>query len=168
MKLTLSRCLMSVVLAVPAGFAYAENGCPAGFEPTGAAPSPQDPVGCRPTQGYDQQPAALQHRWASLWGAIATDGPGGSFGASTNSATPQIAKTTALANCRAKKGSTACSIDLSYGNGCGAMVIGDETHNSQNGNTIDLAIQTAMKVCKAGDTNCHVYYSGCSLPIRIL
>ena len=167
MKLTFSRWLLFGMLMLATSFVHAENGCPSGFEPSGAAPSPQNPVACRPIQGGGQQPAMPQHRWVSLFGAIATDGPGGSFGASTNMATLKSAEKAALVDCRAKKGSTTCSVDLSYGNGCGAMIIGDETHNSRNGSTIDLAIQAAMKVCNAGDTNCHVYYMACSLPMQI-
>src|SRR6185312_17477128 len=107
---------------------HAEGGCPAGFQPSGVAPNQQNPVGCRPIPGYDEQYARPQPppQWQPRWGAIATDGSGGSFGASTNMWSQQSAENEALADCRAKKGSITCSVDLSYGNGCAAMVVGDE------------------------------------------
>ena len=148
---------------------HAEGECPPGMFPTNP-PGAQGPVGCAPIPGYDPQraqPQAPPPIWEPRWGAIATDGPGGSFGASTDMPNQQSAENIALADCRAKKGSTTCSIDLSYGNGCAAMVVGDTEHNSRAGLTADLATQAAMKVCNELDAHCFVYYTGCSLPQRV-
>jgi len=47
------------------------------------------------------------------------------------------------------------------------MVVGDEGHNSNPGITVALATQAAMKVCNEADSHCFVYYTGCSLPVRV-
>jgi hypothetical protein len=73
----------------------------------------------------------------------------------------------ALADCQAKKGSPNCKVELWYTNGCAAMVVGDKGHNAKAGATPDEAIQAAMKVCSSEDAHCFVYYSACSLPVRI-
>lgn len=122
----------------------------------------------RPPQG--QQPQAPQpppQRWIDHWGAIATDGPGGSFGSATNMLSQDGAQNTALADCHAKKGASNCKVEIAYRNGCTAFAAGDTGHNAKAGATTDIAIQAAMKVCSAADTNCKVYYSACSVSQRI-
>jgi hypothetical protein len=48
------------------------------------------------------------------------------------------------------------------------MVVGEGGYNAQSAAKVDQAVQLSMNVCtKAGRTNCHVYYSACSLPVRI-
>jgi hypothetical protein len=47
------------------------------------------------------------------------------------------------------------------------MIIGDNSHISVNAATLNEAIQMGTRKCSATDTNCHVYYSDCSLPLRI-
>jgi len=81
--------------------------------------------------------------------------------------TQQSADNAALADCRSKKGSSTCSIEIDYGNQCAAMVAGDNGYNTKAGLTVDLAVQAGMKVCSAADTHCYAYYTACSLPVRI-
>jgi hypothetical protein len=169
------RWLLLGLLVLLGRVTHAEGECPPGMFPTNP-PGAQGPVGCAPIPGYDQQQQAQppqQNRppppqWASRWGAIATDGPGGSFGAAVNQSSGGAAESAALADCLSKKGSSNCKIEVSYANGCGVMTIGDKMHNSNYGNTVAEATQKGMTMCRnAGDTKCHVYYSACSLPVQI-
>lgn len=170
MKSTISRLLAFVLLLSATGLVHAEGGCPAGYYPIGAPQGTQGPQGCAPIPGNNQQqaqPLPPPPIWVDHWGAIATDGPGGSFGASTDMSTRQSAEEAALADCHSKKGSSTCGVDLYYRNQCAAMVVGHETHNSKAGSTVDLAIQAAMNLCNEVDKSCFVYYTACSLPVRI-
>lgn len=158
-------CLLNGLLLLYAGVIHAQAACPPGTIPYGTG---QDQNMCGPDDSQQQSsPQLPQPQWASLFGAIATDGYGGSFGASTNLTTKKGAENAALADCRSKKGSNSCKVELWYTNQCAAMVMGDTGHNAKAGLTIDLAIQAAMKVCSAADTHCYAYYTGCSLPVRI-
>jgi len=48
------------------------------------------------------------------------------------------------------------------------MVVGNNGYNVGADATVDKAVQLGMKICTdAKNTNCHVYYSACSLPQRI-
>jgi len=117
---------------------------------------------------YQQQaPQPPPQVWVDHWGAIATDGPGGGFGAAVNMSSRGDAENAALADCQSKKGSPNCKIELSYINQCAAMVVGDVGHNSNVGPTPNAAVLAAMNVCNAGDHHCFAYYTGCSLPTRI-
>jgi hypothetical protein len=131
--------------------------------------------GCAPinpsqqsTQGQQPQvPQRPPERWQDHWGAIATDGSGGSFGAATNTSSRSSAENMALADCQSKKGSPNCQVELWYTNQCAAMVVGDNGHNAKSGATPNEATRAAMEVCSAADAHCFVYYSACSLPVRI-
>jgi hypothetical protein len=170
MKLTISGWLFCGLLLFATGFVHAEGVCPPGMFPTNP-PGAQGPVGCAPIPGYSNNQQQIQQRpppiWKPRWGAIATDGPGGSFGASTGMLNQQSADNAALADCRSKKGSSKCKVEIDYGNQCAAMVAGDFGYNTKAGLTIHLAIQAAMKVCSAADTHCYAYYTACSMPQRV-
>lgn len=152
------------LLLLYAGAIHAQAACPPGTIPYGTG---QGQNMCGPDDSQQQSSPRPPLQWASQWGAIATDGPGGSFGASTNMPTQQSADNAALADCRSKKGSSTCAVEIAYVNQCAAMVAGDSGYNTKAGLTIDLAIQAAMKVCSAADTHCYAYYTGCSMPVRI-
>ncbi|WP_333680349.1 DUF4189 domain-containing protein [Dyella sp.] len=149
--------------------ARADGNCPPGYYSIGG----QGVQGCAPLPGYDQQqpqaPAAPSPRWESRWGAIAmgTDGVRGVLGANTGMSSKAAAEQGAMADC-ANKGGSLCRVQVSYANGCGVVVVGNPGFNAGNAATIDDAAREGMKVCKeAGATDCHVYYSACSLPQRI-
>lgn len=162
------RLILFGFLLLITGATHAEGGCPTGMIPA----SGTNINSCIPIPpGYynNQQQAHPQPpppRWLSQWGAIATDGPGGSFGAAVDMPNQSSAENAALIECQSKKGSI-CKVELWYTNQCAAMVVGDAGHNSKAGTTVNAAIRTAMKICTTEDHNCFVYYSGCSLPIRI-
>jgi hypothetical protein len=174
MKLTISRWLLFGLLLLVAGFVHAEGECPPGMFPTNP-PGAQGPVGCAPIPGYNNNQQQKQFRppppqWESRWGAIATDFAHHSAGAGAGSAVDKLSKSeaelAAVAECQSNGGSN-CKIEVAYDNECAAMVVGDEIHSATADTTIEKAIQSSMKTCRGADINCHVYYSACSLPIRI-
>lgn len=143
----------------------------------------QPGVNCHPIQGqgwsgcapnYEVQPQHQQAPrsslgiWVNRWGAIATYEPGGVLGISTNMSSDAEAKQAAMADCQAKGGRENCKLQLSYVNGCAVLLVGDRFFNASAAETIDKATRLGMKVCtKNGNTNCHVYYSACSLPFLL-
>ena len=73
----------------------------------------------------------------------------------------------AMTDCQAN-GGTECMLQVSYVNGCGAMVVGNPGFNVGNASTLDQVVQQGLKVCRdAGAIECRVYYSACSPPVRI-
>jgi hypothetical protein len=143
--------------------AHAEGGCPPGQYPQqGQGWQTCVPI---PGNGQSSQPT-LPVRWREQWQAIATDTPKGIMGTSIDQATADDSVTAAISDCRAK-GGTDCQIEISYGNGCVAMVFGKALKNSRSGKTKEEAEQKAMQKCAQEDTECHVFYSACSLPERI-
>jgi hypothetical protein len=60
-------------------------------------------------------------------------------------------------------------IQISYRNQCVAMVIGNngKLFNTNDDPTVDTAAQKGMQMCMPEAHDCHVYYSACSLPVRI-
>lgn len=148
--------------------AQAQVSCPPGMIPYGTA---QDQSVCGPDPNAQQQsdqsgPVQPTVRWAANWQALATDTPKGILGTSKDQANRALAEAAAISDCRAK-GGTDCTLQISYGNGCIAMVVGDHVMNMNGGITEDDAAQKGLKMCSAADTHCHVYYSACSLPQRI-
>lgn len=166
------RWLLFGLLLLLGNVVHAEGGCPPGLIPA----SGTDINSCVPIppgyysnqqQALPQPPPPPISRWASRWGAIATDGPGGHLGVATNLASKGDAEQIAVTDCQAKGGSP-CAIEVAYDNECAAMVVGHTEHSSNAAATLDEAIHLGMLTCnKAGDTNCHVYYSACSLPARV-
>jgi hypothetical protein len=166
-----SRWLLFGLLFLLGGMAHAEGGCPPGLIPA----SGTNINACVPIPpGYynNQQQASPQAptpapQWANRWGAIATDSMTGSLGAATDMPSEDEAKQAALSDC-SEKGGARCKPQTSYRNGCAVMVIGNKEFNVGSAATMNEAVQSGMKVCTdAGNTNCHVYYSACSLPVRI-
>ena len=163
--------LWIISLLLLSGTVHAEGGCPPGQYPiTG-----QGWETCNPIPGYAQnqgQAATAQppqqppERWQDHWGAISTDSVKGSLGTAVNMPSQSQAEQAAFAGCQAK-GGTACKQDIAYLNQCAAMVVGESGYNTKAGARVADAVQAAMKVCSAATTHCHVYYSACSLPVRI-
>jgi len=153
-----------VMLQVPKT-ANAEGGCPAGQYPQQGqgwqtcVPIPESGQ----TRRAPQAPAAV---WRSNWQAIATDSSKGILGTSIDRSTMQEAEMLALNDCKSK-GGTHCTIAISNGNGCIAMVTGNALLTTGAGRTKAEAESSAINNCTSDDTGCHVYYSACSLPVRI-
>ena len=112
-------------------------------------------------------PWATYRWWESRWGAIATDGPKGAMGVATDKRSKREASQVAMQDCQSK-GGVNCKIDTAYYNQCAAVVVGDGGYNASSATTVDRAVELGMKTCHdAGRTNCHAYYTACSLSVRI-
>jgi Domain of unknown function (DUF4189) len=155
--------LGAVMLLLHSFRVRAEGGCPPGQYPQEGqgwktcVPIPDNDHGGRP---------AMPVRWQEQWQAIATDTPKGIMGTSVNQATADDSVRAAISDCHAK-GGTDCQIEISYGNGCVALVFGSALKNSRSASTKEEAERRAMQKCSEEDANCHVFYSACSLPKRI-
>lgn len=150
------------------GTVHAEGGCPPGLIPAnGTNINSCVPI---PPGYYNNQrlarPQPPPPRWATRWGAIATDGPKGSLGTASGLSNKSDAERVSLADCRAK-GGTQCKVDIAYDNECAAVIVGDGGYNTPTAATVDKAVEIGINTCSTATTNCHVYYSACSLPIRI-
>ena len=112
-------------------------------------------------------PQAPPPQWESRWGAVATDVPRGTVGASANMLSRQAAERSAMADCSAKDGKN-CKLETWYSNGCVVLVAGDGGYNVTAEATLNEATGLGMKFCTdAKRTNCRVYYSACSPSVRI-
>jgi len=117
--------------------------------------------------GYPQQaPRPPPQIWVDHYGAIATDPIKSILGTAVDQESQFQAEQAAFADCQSK-GGAACKKDIWYVNQCVAMVVGETGYNTKAGATINNAVQAAMNVCSAATGNCHVYYTACSLPVRI-
>ena len=111
-------------------------------------------------------PTAPPVKWADRWGAIANDG-NGNYGIVSDQPAETDARVAAINECR-NRGGGGCRLDLIYHNQCAAVGSNSEVSFSYRAPTEREAIQGAVKLCESrtGRGTCHVYYSGCSLPVR--
>jgi len=170
-----SRWLLIGSLLMAAPVAHGENGCPAGFLPTGSAPSAQDPGACRPMASYEQQQARPAPppppprpvpplEWKPDWGAIAWDDERRTIGSVVEAPTEDEAKGGAVKDCQSK-GGVDCQLVLAYENGCGAFAISDAAWGVQADATEIGAEVYAIRACtKTGHKECHVLFKDCSRP----
>jgi hypothetical protein len=158
--------LLAISLFLGCSAAHAEGNCPQGYYPIGGG-SPGAPQGCAPIPGYDQgQQQQAAPRWLSKWGAVATDINKGALGAATSMASKGQAEQSALADCR-DKGGVQCNIETTYTNGCVTVVVGHPGYAVESAPTQIQANALGMSTCTgAGNTNCRILYTGCSLPQR--
>lgn len=116
--------------------------------------------------GYESGPAIPRIEWADSWGAIADDGKG-TAGAVTDFPSKRKARAAAIREC-ISRGGDGCVVKAEYKNQCAAIVDGDSGSNIVNAATVEVAIEIGMRSChERNDSNCHVYYSGCSVARRI-
>lgn len=119
-------------------------------------------VGGRP----EQTPATPPEWWEDRWGAIAEDG-NGVFGIVSDTKSERKARKGALQECK-KRGGGECSVVATYSSQCAAIVANDIASYRGYAASEDGAIADAeMKCSKSSISGCHVFYSGCSLPVRI-
>ncbi|WP_429242748.1 DUF4189 domain-containing protein [Luteibacter sp. 621] len=143
--------------------AHAEGGCPPGQYPQQG----QGWQACVPIPGSNQaNPAPEAPKWKTNWQAIATDIPKGILGTSVMQRSQSDAEREAMNDCK-KKGGTTCELQVSYGNGCLAMVTGATKFQIRKGSSKSEAEKRGMDACAEGDTKCSVYYSECSLPTQV-
>ncbi|EIL91968.1 lipoprotein [Rhodanobacter fulvus Jip2] len=160
-------CLFVLLLATTT--IHAQAACPPGTIPYGAG---NDPSACGPDDSQQPQepqtPRLPRQIWVDRWGAMATNEPGDVLGVATNMQSESEAKRSAILDCQTKGREPSCTSLVSYRNGCAVLLVGDKFFNASSAATIEEATQSGMKVCSAnGNANCHVYYSACSLPVRI-
>lgn len=162
------KCLATLVLLAISAFTIptvrAEGGCPPGQYPQQG----QGWQTCVPIPGYNQgqdqvTPPPL---WQSRWQAISTDVDKAVLGKSIDASTQKDAEKLALNDCQTQGGSN-CKIAISYGNGCVALAAGDVLVSTGSGGSKPEAEQRAVGKCSSGAKDCRVYYSACSLPVRV-
>lgn len=157
-----------VVALLVSNLCYGQVACPPGMSAYGTG---NDQSAC----GYDDSQPEENMRnqvdpppiWSDQWMAIATDSAKASLGTATYMSSRELAESKAVEDCQ-KKGGLNCKLQMSTQNGCAAMILGKNAFNVNSAETITEAIDNGMRQCKsAGDQNCRVYYSACSLPVRI-
>ncbi|WP_157754052.1 DUF4189 domain-containing protein [Lysobacter capsici] len=142
--------------------------CPPGTVPQqgvgwqGCAPVPGS-AGSNNSGGRTTTPKPV---WADQWGAFAIDVSTG-IGVSKNMPNKRKAEKAALAQCK-KKGGEHCKVKIAFYNQCAVIVSGDTGHNAASAASIERATELSMETCiKSGDSNCELYFSECSFPVRI-
>lgn len=155
-------------LSVISSYALA---CPPGYYPTGG-----DHVGwhaCAPMNGGisnepENNESAGQQRseeqWEERWGAIAT--ADGAMGQAVSKSSKQEAENEALADCTSRAGNQPCKLKVAYYNQCVALSWGSEGNVAARGPDIKEVEQSATEKCSESFSNCKIYYSACSLPVR--
>jgi len=103
MKSILFSCLLfSLLSCIPA---RAQTACPPGMEEYGAGVCGYNRSEESPQQALQQQgPPSPPPRWATRWGAIATDSIKGTLGAVSGLPSKSAAQQAAIADCQAKGG----------------------------------------------------------------
>lgn len=158
------RILLAVLLLVYLDSARAEGGCPPGMIPYRAG---ADASSCGPMPSNGAASIPTGPMWATRWGAIAVDPSSGVMGAVDSRDSKRAASKDAIAECKARGGNK-CKVRLSYHNQCAATVQGRTGANDAGAASVERAVEIGMELCRArGDTDCHVYYQACSMPVRV-
>ena len=148
-------------LFLMSGQSHAEGICPAGSFPIGGGNSGWQ--GCAPMGNGAGEPA---EEWETRWGAIATGN--GLFGAAEGASSKSQAEKIALRKCK-ESGSTGgkCKIKGSYHDQCAALAWGDAGAIAFRSPDRADAEANAVAACSQQTTNCQLYYSACSYPVRL-
>lgn len=148
----------------------AEGNCPSGYYPIGGDAAGWH--GCAPMDGgvsnepaEETMPKEAQEEWEDRWGAIAT--ANGAFGVSVSKRSKEPAAQEALAECRRNAGKEVCKLKPPYYNQCAALAWGDTTNIVARGPEIYEVEKRAVDLCSKETRNCRIYYSACSLPVRV-
>lgn len=160
-----SAFLVSLAL-IAAQNVRAEGGCPAGMIPYSATPAAGSAASMA-TCGPIPSSQANTPRWASRWGAVAT-GSDGEYGIVSDEPSERSAKKEAVKACFDRGGSN-CEAKFTFRDQC-AAVIGSKNGGStvQSAETIEQAQGLGLDACrKKGANDCWVFYTGCSLPVKV-
>lgn len=159
--LRIGRWLLSFALLFACTLTHAEGGCPPGMIPH----SGTDISSCGPIPpGYNQPQGYWEDRWAAV--AVSDNSKGGFASDQPNE---DAAKKSSIDNCIAR-GGIHCTVNVTYKNGCIAVVNGDEENNGSHftiatAGTLDAAIKEGLKVCSTwGKNTCEVFRTTCGLP----
>lgn len=145
--------------------AHAEGGCPPGQFPINATAPEGSAASMASCVPYDTN--APRHRWASRWGAVASDSAG-TFGISGNEKSQKQAEKAALAKCKAQ-GGTDCVVGMHYANQCLSIAASGVKSTAARGPDLEGAQQDSLEGCNKGSNGqkCTIFYSGCSLPVQV-
>ncbi|MFQ6312504.1 DUF4189 domain-containing protein [Lysobacter capsici] len=166
----LKRSWLFLFLLLLVGIAQAEQGCPDGLYPGGAAPGQI----CIPMPGYGvggNIPAAAASKAARklTWGAVALSSTG-EIGAITGQPSESKAKREALARC-AGYGGKDCKLNLAYKNQCVVVVwpsVVGASAFSQSAASVEEASDMALPACAAkSGAQCKIAYSACTEPVLV-
>ena len=161
-----SRNIATLVLLLSAAALFspesrAEGGCPDGFFPIGGGNGGWH--GCAPMGNGSGEPA---EEWETRWGAIATGN--GLFGAAEGASSKSQAEKIALRKCKESGNSGGkCKIKGSYHDQCAALAWGDAGAIAFRSPDKADAEANAVAACSQQTTNCQLYYSACSYPVRL-
>ena len=159
-----ARILLAMSLFASCGMVWSQTACPNGVAPGSSQCGPSPSYhGVTPTPSVPQY---SQVRWADRWGAIAIDNTNSGVGAVTGMSSRRKAEKSAMKQCRAKGGG-GCRVEVVYDNQCGAIAWGESYYVASNSSTIPEASERALRECSRHTSDCRIYYSDCSLPVRI-
>lgn len=142
--------------------------CPAGI-PSAGNPQcvpPNAPGWRHGAPASSQESVVPRPRWKRTWGAIAADGVSAALGVASGEDSKGQAEKVALKRCR-EQGGKQCVLDVSYYDQCAVLVTGKSRYLTQTAISIERASELGIEKCSARDTECRVYYSNCSLPVRV-
>lgn len=141
----------------------AEGNCPPGSYPQVG----QGWQSCVPIPGVAAEGAVNSQVWEERWGALAADHSDIIAGESKGQLSEREAVAAAIRDCE-NYGGTGCRQSAVYRNQCIAVVTGTDMSKTYTGPTMNSAEVLGMADChKTGQHDCHVFYSGCSLPVRV-
>lgn len=158
------RMLALLMLAMAAGSALAEGGCPAGQYPYDTPQARQ----CVPIPGGSSSADASPPRWLDRWGALAVDPATGDMGVSAGESSQSAARQLAMERCAAN-GSSGCAVESTFHNQCAAIARGGGRRATATAATEKEAQDRAIKKLTrcASEVRCAVAWSDCSLPARV-
>ena len=123
------------------------------------------PAGSRAVQRIGRR-SRPQVRWEERWGAIVMDAASGMTGIGGSQPTEEAAIQTATAMCQRKGGKVAAS--TSPIQSMRRPRLGSNHAVSARGRTLEIASKYAIDACeKTTGKKCEVFFSDCSLPVRV-
>lgn len=163
------RWLASILVGL-SGPAIAEEGCPDGYVPVFQGGTQNRTCVADynlPYWNQHQDQGRAMERWEDRWGAIAADDSHDLvMGVSTDAKSERAAKKAAIEDCLSRGGAN-CRIGLVYRSQCAAAVASTKQTFLQGAAYEEDAQRMAMERCTATGEKCWIYYSGCSLPVRV-
>jgi hypothetical protein len=161
--MTYYRLFVAACLVLSFQLARAEGGCPPGMIPYRPG---TDPSVCGPMPSTGTATVPVGPQWVSRWGAIVSDGSG-TYGIAAGAESKFGAKSKAMEDCR-QRGGKPCKLQFAYRDQCAVVVSTTSRSFSRGAATEELAASLAIDECqKSGSGECWVYYTGCSLPVRV-
>ena len=123
------------------------------------------PAGSRAVQRIGRR-SRPQVRWEERWGAIVMDAASGMTGIGGSQPTEEAAIQTATAMCQ-RKGGKSCRVDITYSNQCGASPGAAIMPSRPVGGRWKSHPSTPSTHAKTTGKKCEVFFSDCSLPVRV-